>query len=167
MQGTNAHSAFRRHWRLGIAALLMLALTVWWVNRRLTDPRRSSQPLRIGYQVSLPYQIVTPDGSPSGPAVEIVREAANRAHLSLEWVYAPEGPEVSLKTGKVDLWPLLGDLPERRKFLHLSKPWVANSFWMVSEEGSSVRTPGDTRGRRAANMETPPAVGSWASSLIS
>jgi len=126
----------------------MLALTVWWVNRRLTDPRRSSQPLRIGYQVSLPYQIVTPDGSPSGPAVEIVREAANRAHLSLEWVYAPEGPEVSLKTGKVDLWPLLGDLPERRKFLHISKPWVANSFWMVSEEGSSVRTPGDTRGRR-------------------
>jgi hypothetical protein len=42
MQGTSAHSAFRRHWRLWIAALLMLALTVWWVNRRLTDPRRSA-----------------------------------------------------------------------------------------------------------------------------
>jgi signal transduction histidine kinase/DNA-binding response OmpR family regulator len=148
MQSTKAHPVFRRYWPLGMAALVMLATGVWWMNRRMTDPLRSSRPLRIGYQASLPYQIVTPDGGPSGPAVEIVREAAMRAHLPLEWVYAPEGPEASLKSGKVDLWPLIGDLPERRKFLHISKPWVANSFWMVSQQGSSVRTPADTAGRR-------------------
>lgn len=89
LQGTRAHSAFRRQWQVLTAAALLLAMSVWWVDRQMTDPRRSSRPLRIGYQESLPYQVVAPDGAPSGPAVEIVREAAKRAHISLEWVYAP------------------------------------------------------------------------------
>ncbi|GAC1703392.1 MAG: hypothetical protein NVS9B4_11480 [Candidatus Acidiferrum sp.] len=65
----------------------------------------------------------------------------------MEWVYTPEGPETSLRSGKVDLWPLLGDLPERRKFLYISEPWFTQSFWMISLESSNISTPTDTVGR--------------------
>ena len=114
---------------------------------RLRDRARASRPFRIGFQQAPPYQYVPANGPPKGPAIEIITEAARRRHIPLEWVAAPEGPEPNLTSGKVDLWPLIGDLPERRKFLYISAPWVTISFWMVSLESSGISTPKDTVGR--------------------
>jgi signal transduction histidine kinase len=138
-----------RRWRLPIlAGLLMIAIGLtWWFAVRLRDPAHASRPFRIGYQNALPYQYVATDGSPAGPAVEIVTEAARRRHIPIEWVPALDGPEVNLRNGRVDLWPLIGDLPERRKFLYISEPWVTLSFWMVSLESSGISSPKDAAGR--------------------
>jgi signal transduction histidine kinase/CheY-like chemotaxis protein len=119
----------------------------WWFETRFEDPSRASQPFRIGYQNAPPYQSVANDGSPAGAAIDIVSEAARRRHIPLQWVPAPEGPEVNLRSGKVDLWPLIGDLPERRKFLYISEPWLTLSFWMVTLESSGISAPKDTVGR--------------------
>jgi signal transduction histidine kinase len=127
--------------------MIVVAAAAWWLFARLHDPARASRPFRIGYHNALPYQYVAPDGSPAGPAVEVVSEAARRRHIPLEWVPGPEGPEVNLRNGRVDLWPLIGDLPERRKFLYISEPWVTLSFWMVSLESSGISSPKDTAGR--------------------
>ncbi|HTB79608.1 MAG TPA: response regulator [Opitutaceae bacterium] len=138
----------RFHWfwpALGAAALCVLA--GWWWRNVLTDPSRASRPFRIGFQQSPPYQMVGKDGRPEGPAVDMIMQAAQRRHVPLEWVHVLEGPEPSLRNGVVDLWPLLGDIPERRKFLHISAPWVTISFWMVTPKSSPINTPKDTVGR--------------------
>src|ERR1044072_2429171 len=96
----------------------------WWSMTVLGDPAREAVPFRIGFQRSPPYQEIDGAGAPMGPAIEIVAEACRRRGLRIEWVHSPEGPEASLRAGKVDLWPLLGDLPERRKFLYISGPWM-------------------------------------------
>jgi diguanylate cyclase (GGDEF)-like protein len=131
-----------------VAALLVIVagLAGLWIVSRLHDPARAAEPFRMGFQQSPPYQYVT-DGKPSGPAIEIIAEAARRRHIPIEWVLAPEGPEPNLRSGKVDLWPLLGDLPERRKFLYISDPWLSISFSLVSLESSGISSPGDTVGR--------------------
>src|SRR5581483_1821434 len=130
---------------LGAAAAC--AIAGWWLRNILTDPSRASHPFRIGFQQSPPYQMVDKDGQPEGPAVDMIKQAAQRRHIPLEWVHILEGPEPSLKNGVVDLWPLLGDVPERRKFLHISAPWVTISFWLVAPKASDINTPQDTVGR--------------------
>lgn len=136
-----------RDWRMrALAALaIVVGISGVWIMLRLQDPSRASRPFRIGFQQSPPYQYVT-NGAPTGPAIEIVSEAARRRHIPIEWALSPDGPEPNLRSGKVDLWPLLGDLPERRKFLHISDPWIRISFWLVSLDSSQISSPEDTVG---------------------
>ena len=119
-------------------------LTVAWLIPR--DPARSSRPFRIGFQESRPYQYVDTDGKPAGVAVEIVTEACLRRHIPFEWVYAPQGPDAGLPSGAVDLWPLLGNWPERHKYLYITEPWTTNSFWFVTLASSGLATPKDVAG---------------------
>ena len=150
--GTVAH--FCRDWRVQISAWLLICLSLagGWMLLRLRDPARASRPFRIGFQQSPPYQYVAANGTPAGPAVEIVAEAARRRHIPFEWILSPEGPEPNLKSGKVDLWPLLADLPERHKFLYISHPWLTNSFWLATLETSDISTPKDTVGRSVLHL---------------
>jgi hypothetical protein len=60
-------------------------------------------------------------------AVDTVREAAKRAGLRLQWIETGTSSEEALRRGLVDLWPLMIDLPERRKRLHLTQPWLYTS----------------------------------------
>jgi signal transduction histidine kinase/CheY-like chemotaxis protein len=139
----------RRDWRLQTALAVFLCLVAgsWALAIWVRNPARAARPFRIGFQKSPPYQLVTPDGLPAGPAIELVREAARRRHIPLEWVLRPEGPDPSFRKGNVDLWPLLGAIPYRRKTIYVSEPWTINSFWMVSLESSGISTPKDTVGR--------------------
>ena len=139
-------------------ALLWLALSVflawggwWWFSIRLLDPARASKPFRVGYVDTPPYNTVAPDGSPKGPYIDIFAEASRRLRIPIEWVHVPEGPEVGLQSGKVDLWTSLGDLSERRKILYISKPWDISSNWMVTLESGKIRSPVDTAGRSVAH----------------
>jgi hypothetical protein len=75
-------------------------------------------------------QIRTRNGF-SGLAVETVSEAAKRAGLSLQWVETGTSSEEALRRGLVDLWPIMVDLPERRKHLHITKPWLRVSHTLV------------------------------------
>src|SRR5579859_1838564 len=138
---------FRPDWRLQVLASLVIiaGLVGIGIALRLQDPSRASKPFRIGFQQSPPFQFVA-NGTPTGPAIEIVAEAARRRHIPIEWVLSSDGPEPNLRSGKVDLWPLLGDLPERRKFLYISDPWIRISFWLVSLKSSGISTPKDMVG---------------------
>ena len=151
------HTHFRpRGWTpsalLCLALSAFLALGGWWlVSIRLRDPARASKPFRVGFVDTPPYNTVAPDGSPQGPYVDIFAEACRRLRIPIEWVYVREGPEVGLQSGKVDLWTSLGDLPERRKILYISKPWDISSNWMVTLESSKISSPADTAGRSVAH----------------
>jgi hypothetical protein len=53
----------------------LCAIGVWrWEAYRAADPARATQPFRVGFVETPPYNIVAPDGSPSGPYIDIFQE---------------------------------------------------------------------------------------------
>ncbi len=133
------------------ASLFLVVGVCWWFFNRKYDPALASRPFRVGFVDTPPYNTVAPDGSPIGPYIDIFREACRRLGIPIEWVYVPEGPEAGLKSGKADLWTSLGDLPERRRILYVSKPWDIASNWMVTLASSKIYGAGDTAGRLVAH----------------
>jgi len=137
-----------RKWMIaGLAGLIAGGGVAARFMTRLRDPALASKPFRIGFQSSPPNQIVTPDGRPTGPAIDIVTEACRRRHIPIQWVYAPDGPDAPLVSGKVDLWPLMVITPDRLKKMHISRPWITNSFWLVCLASKPVSGPGDLIGQ--------------------
>src|ERR1035441_7954769 len=112
-----------------------------------TSPQTS---LKIGFQDSPPYQFPDAAGRAAGPAVELMRAAAAREGIRLEWVFAPDGPEKALVSGLVDLWPLLVDLPERREFLYISAPYLRMRYAFVFPRALDIRQPADLAGKTVA-----------------
>jgi signal transduction histidine kinase/CheY-like chemotaxis protein len=93
---------------------------------------------------------VAADGSPQGPYVDIFNEACRRLRIPIQWVYAPEGPELGFESGKVDLWTSLGDVPARRKILYISAPWSTFTSWMVTRQSSPINKQEDAAGHSVA-----------------
>jgi PAS domain S-box-containing protein len=125
----------------GLAALLALA---YFASRTPAVPQR---PLRIGFENNPPVQIRNEQGF-SGLAVEIVNRAAKRAGLKLEWVETGVSSDGSFREGLVDLWPLMVDLPDRRKHVHFASPWMHSGNVMLLREDAP--SPGrDFKGRIA------------------
>jgi PAS domain S-box-containing protein len=135
-----AHRAARWFWvSLPIVAI---AFGAWFYSRQSTPlPRKS---YRIGFEQNPPYHFLQPDGSPGGIAYEVVSEAAQRAGIQLEWVQHQESSEAALRSGQVDLWPLVTDLPERRKSIYISRPWLQTDHFLVIREGKAVPDHGFT-----------------------
>src|SRR4051794_38591471 len=104
-----------------LAAILLAGITVGIY--RTAAPTPPTRTLRVGFQNSPPYHFPGAQGKASGPTVEVLAMAAQQRNIKLEWVFSPEGPERALSSGSVDLWPLVGDLPERRKLLYVSAPY--------------------------------------------
>ncbi len=120
-----------RYW-IGFFIVVGLALALW-LAREFSAPRG---PFLIGFANSSPYHFPAPGGGPSGAAYEIVSEAAKRAKIKLKWVYCPEDSEAALRAGKVDLWPMVGDFPDRRKLFHISDPWIGGDFFILALPGA-------------------------------
>jgi signal transduction histidine kinase/CheY-like chemotaxis protein len=66
-------------------------------------------------------------------AVDVLTEAARRLGISLQWVNCPEGPDQALRTNKVDLWPLMMSLPQRKRQFHITEPWLASERCLVTK----------------------------------
>ena len=117
----------------------------------LLRPRSlTNRTLRIGFQSSPPYHFQDSQGNATGPAVQIIRAAAQRQKIRLQWVFSPQGPEKALSSGVVDLWPIVGDLPERRKFLHVSPPWTRMTYALAFQLGQTINGPKDVGGKTLA-----------------
>jgi signal transduction histidine kinase len=120
------------HRRLGFGLAIVTAaaaIGAWWAAvRRPPIPKRT---LRIGYQHNPPYQVHRPGSPPTGLSVETVAEAARRSGIPLEWIEVPGGPDAVLQSGAVDLWPLVTELPERRRLFHISLSWLQAQHALV------------------------------------
>ncbi len=106
--------------------------------------------LKIGFHDSPPYQFPDAHGNPTGPAVDLIRAAAARSRIRLEWVWSPVGPEEMLKSGKVDLWPVVVDLPERHNIFYVTSPWAKLSYSILAPKSSRVMRPADVGGKTLA-----------------
>ena len=106
--------------------------------------------LKIGFHNSPPYQFPDAHGNPTGPAVDLINAAAERSRIRLEWVWSPAGPEEMLKTGKVDLWPVVVDLPERHSIFYVTSPWAKLSYSILAPKSSQIVRPADVGGKTLA-----------------
>jgi len=132
------------------AVLLFVGLGIYWK----IAPVKIVHTLRIGFQNSPPYHFPDANGNASGPAVDFVREAARRKGIQLHWVYSPQGPEGALTSGAVDLWPVMGDLADRRKFLYISAPWLKMTYVLTSPQSASFSRPEEVANKRLAVAKT-------------
>jgi PAS domain S-box-containing protein len=107
---------------------------LYFANRSPAIPQRM---LRIGFEQNPPLQFHTPDGL-AGLGVETVVEAAKRAGVRIQWVETGATSEAAFRRGLVDLWPVMADLPERRRIIHFSRPWLHSGHTLLVRSGSPV-----------------------------
>jgi len=106
----------------------LAATTFWYFAIRL--PPVPHRPLFIGFEPNPPMQIRTATGC-AGLAVETINEAAKRAGVQLQWVETGTSSDEGFRKGLVDLWPLMADLPDRRKRIHFTRPWLHSSYSLL------------------------------------
>ena len=145
----------RRHWLERVAGALSAVLFLWlspvlWASPAGAAQGEKQTSFRIGFQSSPPYQFPDAAGLPAGPAVDLLRAAAEHEGIHLEWIFAPAGPESALVSGQVELWPLMADLPERRKFLYITAPWLRLGYATVFPRMLDIRRTADLAGKTVA-----------------
>ncbi|HJZ95750.1 MAG TPA: PAS domain S-box protein [Candidatus Solibacter sp.] len=117
-----------------MTVLAAAGLFVW----KSVDRRRPEHRVyRIGWDPDPPFQAAGPDGRATGLAVELVREAARRRGIQLEWVRQGGGADGALRERKIDLWPLLTVIPERKNSVHITEPYLETEhcFLVRAESG--------------------------------
>ena len=101
---------------------------------------------RIGWEPDPPFQAEGLEGQATGLAVELVREAARRRGIRLEWVRQSDGPDAALRDQKVDLWPLITIIPERQSYIHFTEPYLQNEHCFLVRADSIYREIPDLAG---------------------
>jgi PAS domain S-box-containing protein len=140
----------RRAGSILVTAALIASASYWYIGvHRPSIPRRV---LRIGFENVPPVQIRNGSGF-TGLAVDIVNEAAKRASLSLQWIETGTSSEEAFRRGLVDLWPLMADLPERHKSLHITQPYLHTTHTLVLQAASVI--PDRTFSGRIALLKMP------------
>jgi signal transduction histidine kinase/CheY-like chemotaxis protein len=141
--------SLRSRWRAWAAALT-LTIVIFAAIRFHSRTRPLTRTFRIGFQNSVPYHFPDAEGNPTGPGVAVIREAARRQNIKLQWIFTSSGPDHALAANVVDLWPLVGDLPERRKRMHITAPWTRMSYMLIARRSLGLSHAGDVGARPIA-----------------
>jgi PAS domain S-box-containing protein len=136
----------------GLAVCAAAACAAWWWHTREAIHERV---WRIGWEDDPPNMFTAEGGKPDGFGPELVSEAARRAGIRLEWVYCPESAERAVRSGKVDLWPTMTVLEERKPHVYFSTPYLNNYMKFVVRQDSGLRNVADLRGRKIAAKDLP------------
>jgi PAS domain S-box-containing protein len=114
-----------------------------------------SRVYRIGWEDDPPYEQKAEDGGPTGLAVELVREAAARRGIRLEWVWQPGSSENALRKNLVDLWPLMTITGARKGLIYFTDPYFQHDHGLLVRAESSYQQVGDLAHARVARSELP------------
>jgi ABC-type amino acid transport substrate-binding protein len=132
---------------LAVAALYSFSAYGW---------RRHQGPVyRIGWENSPPFQQPDENGRPTGLTVELVREAAQRSGIKLQWIWRPASSEESLRNDFVDLWPLMTITAERKRFMHFSDPYLQHDHCFLVRSPSAYVQPQDLSRATIAYVNLP------------
>ena len=131
-----------------IPAVLVVAAALA-VCRFAPGMRPPAVTLRAGYAEFLPYVGADENGRPAGLAVQVVERAAERAGIRLHWVEVADA-EQALRTGAIDLFPILTASAERKKNFYASVPWWESSQSLLSLRERPIKNPASAAGRRIA-----------------
>ena len=128
--------------RAAVAFALIALAAVGIVFWSLRSSQAPAKPLRVGIDDAPPYQTIRPDGGLEGVSVDMLSEAARRSGIAITFVPIRGFlPDEALRAGLVDLWPAGGVTAERRRWLHLTEPWLHNRYALVSLMGTPAGPP--------------------------
>ena len=133
------------------AATLIGAVTLWQISGHLPNGRT----YRIGYGGDAPLHFRGADGQPTGVAAEIVKTAAKRRGIRLDWLQVPHPGVDSIRFHEVDLWVLLTDLPERHKLVHFTQPYLSAERSFVVLTASHITSLDGLRQARIGYRNSP------------
>ena len=145
-------------WRVAVCVILCFtcaAIACLALNAFLAKP---SAPLRIGLDHNPPYCDLkkTPY---EGLLIDAIGQAAARRGIPIQWVPMPNVlPNDALEQKLVDVWPMLGINEYRQARFHLTKPWLQNSFCLVSQADKDLTTIRKVAGRSVAHGAFPLAT---------
>jgi two-component system cell cycle sensor histidine kinase/response regulator CckA len=122
-----------------VAGLLAIGAGWLWLRPRTLENRV----YRIGWMISPPFEVAGPDGGAAGIAVDLVNLAARRRGIQITWVRWPQSSESALRTGSVDLWPLITVTPERLKVLHISEPYLRHEHCLLVRDDAPTSKPAE------------------------
>jgi two-component system cell cycle sensor histidine kinase/response regulator CckA len=114
----------RLAWIVPISVAGAVAGVLIWTGTGRWKPE--NRVYRIGWEPDPPFQAEGLEGQATGLAVELVREAARRRGIRLEWVRQTGGADTALRDRNVDLWPLITIIPERQLYIHFTEPYLEN-----------------------------------------
>ena len=122
-------------WALA-AALLSAGIAV---QQSYLSSELHSRVYRVGFGDDRPFQFRDEAGRPAGVAIEIVKEAARRRGIHLEWVQPAHFAVSAIEHGETDLWVLMTDLPERHGKIFISEPYLTmeRCFLVLKSSGAS------------------------------
>jgi ABC-type amino acid transport substrate-binding protein len=122
-----------------IVAALVAVLSVW------SAPAQAAEPVRMAFQEHFPPFVEIKDGKPTGQAVDIVRAAAARAGVDVDFVPVPfDQVHGTLKDGRADAIFPIAITPERESVYDFSAPLLMTGGAIF------VRTPTPTPANLAA-----------------
>ena len=123
---------------VAIVLMVVAALCAGYVLWHRSTPRHQQRAYRIGYGNDMPFHFKDADGHPAGLAVEMVKAAARRRGIQLEWVQPQEQGIPAVLKGEIDFWVLLAVRPERMKLLWITEPYLTaqNCFLILDREKS-------------------------------
>ena len=81
-------------------------------------PAIPERPLRIGFEHVHQSRSAPTMACPDWPSIRSGKPR-NAHSITLQWVETGTSSDEAFRKGRVDLWPLMADLPDRRKRVHL------------------------------------------------
>ena len=144
---------FTSGWKIGLLIAGTLFLTAWAAFTWFTRPDVDRE-YRVGVDHAPPYNIIVPGQPVSGLAVEIIREAARRKGVKLQFVRLDIPVDDAFRQGLVDMWPAATDTPARRRWLHVTTPYLANGLVIVSKAESPIHNANELRNKRVSLLNS-------------
>ncbi len=138
------HQPKRLGWIVPISVAGAIVGVLIWTGTGRSIPE--NRVYRIGWEPDPPFQAVGLEGQATGLAVELVREAARRRGIRLEWVRQTGGADAALRDRHVDLWPLITIIPERTRYIHFTEPYLENEHCFLVRADSIYRETPDLAG---------------------
>ena len=134
----------RARWAVAVGLSLLFLLAAFFIWTRPRTPVT----LRVGVSDFYPY-VAGDAANPSGMAVQVVKTAAERAGIRLRWVTVTDA-EKALRSGQIDLYPILTVTASRQRDLHMSNPWWDSSKALLSPREQPVGDRAAAAGKRIA-----------------
>ena len=123
--------------------LLAAGALVWFGRHRVAVWMTGNAPARtyrIGWTDAPPFEVPGADGQPTGFAVNLVRTAATRRGIRLQWVRWNRTSEVAFDEKAIDLWPVMTITPERLGHFYISEPYLeTESCFLVRSDSPHVQ----------------------------
>src|SRR5581483_9024137 len=118
----------RRAIAAAITAIALACAGYWYATR---IPKLAKRSVRIGVDQAAPYHTWEEGYGASGFTVDVIREAALRRGIELQWVPRLEGPRSHFARKTVDIWPLVTVPLQVADNLYYTRPWLQNQYAIV------------------------------------